>query len=100
MVEEPRQIIKSIEGVELMDSDPEQSGKWSTCCGGGGLEATHPELSERIGMRRAKELVKTGATLILSSCPACDLQLARMVKKLDPGVKVVDLITFLDDALS
>ena len=98
--EEPREIIKSIDGVELMELDPEQCGKWSTCCGGGGLEATHPELSERIGLRRAEELVKTGAALILSNCPACDLQLTRMIKKLDPNIKVLDLIRFLDDALS
>jgi Fe-S oxidoreductase len=45
-------------------------------------------------------LVKTGAELILSNCPACDLQLARMVKELDPNIKVVDLMRFLDDALS
>jgi heterodisulfide reductase subunit B len=100
IIEEPREIIKSIDGVELMDLDPEQCGKWSTCCGGGGLEATHPELSERIGLRRAEELVKTGAELILSNCPACDLQLARMIKKLDPDIKVMDLIRFLDVALS
>ena len=100
IIEEPREIIKSIDGVELMELDPEQCGKWSSCCGGGGLEATHHELSERIGMRRAEELVKTGAALILSNCPACDLQLTRMIKKLDPNIKVVDLIRFFDDALS
>jgi heterodisulfide reductase subunit B len=100
IIAEPREIIKSIDGAELMELDPEQGGKWSTCCGGGGLEATHPELSERIGMRRAEELVNTGASLILSSCPACDLQLTRMIKKLDPNIKVVDLMKFLDDALS
>ena len=50
-------------------------------------------------MRRAEELARTGAALILSSCPACDLQLSRTVKKLDPDIKVVDLIRFLDDAL-
>jgi Fe-S oxidoreductase len=100
IVEEPRNIIKSIRGVELVESDPEQCGRWSTCCGGGGLEATHPDLSERIGMRRAEELVGTGAEVILSNCPACDLQLTRMVKRLDAKIKVMDLIRFLDEALS
>jgi heterodisulfide reductase subunit B len=99
IIDEPREIIKCIEGVELIEPDPEQCGKWSTCCGGGGQEATHPELSERIGMRRVEELAKTGATVILSNCPACDLQLTRMTKKLDPSIKVMDLIRFLDDAL-
>jgi Cysteine-rich domain len=100
LIKEPREIIKSIEGVELIEPDPEQHGKWSTCCGGGGLEATHPELSERIGMKRAEELLKTGASIILSNCPACDLQLSRMVKKLSPTHKVIDLVAFLDQALS
>jgi Fe-S oxidoreductase len=51
-------------------------------------------------MRRAEELAKTGAALILSSCPACDLQLARMVKKIGANIRVMDLIRFLDDTLS
>jgi Fe-S oxidoreductase len=50
-------------------------------------------------MRRAEELVKTGAALILSNCPACDLQLTRMINKLDPNIKVMDLIRFLDEVL-
>lgn len=99
ITDESRQIIKAIEGVELIEPDPEQSGKWSTCCGGGGLEATHPELSERVGLRRLEELLKTGASVILSNCPACDLQLTTLAKKLDPNVKVVDLVKFLNDAL-
>jgi len=49
---------------------------------------------------KAEELLKTGASLILSSCPACDLQLTRMIRKLDVNIKVVDLMRFLDDALS
>ncbi len=100
IIEEPREILGLIEGVDLADMDPEQTGRWSTCCGGGGLETTHPGLSERIGMRRAEELMKTGAALILSTCPACDLQITRMVKKLDPNIKVMDLIRFLDEALN
>jgi len=100
LTDEPREIIKSIEGVELVEPDPEQCGKWSTCCGGGGLEATHPELSERIGVRRAEELLETGASVILSNCPACDLQLTRVTKKLGANVKVIDLVRLLDEALA
>lgn len=99
LTDEPRELLKSIEGVELADLDPEQCGKWSTCCGGGGLEATHPELSERIAVRRAEELLETGASVILSNCPACDLQLTRVTKKLGASVKVIDLVRLLDEAL-
>ena len=99
ITDEPREIIRSIEGVELIDPDPEQCGRWSTCCGGGGLEATHPELSERVGKKRAEELLQTGASVIISNCPACDMQLTKVIKKLDSKVKVVDLVKFLDEAL-
>ena len=99
ITDEPRQILNSIEGLELIEPDVEQCGKWSTCCGGGGLEVTHPELSERLGMRRAEELLKTGANVIVSSCPACDLQLTKSIKKMDPNVAVIDLVRLLDEAL-
>ena len=99
ITDEPRQIIKTIEGVELMEPDLEQCGKWSTCCGGGGLEVAHPELSERLGMRRAEELLKTGADVILSNCPACDLQLTKIIKKMNANVAVTDLMRLLDEVL-
>ena len=99
VIDEPRDIIRSIDGVEFVEPDAEKVGKWSTCCGGGGLEATHGELSERIGARRIEELLATGASVILSNCPACEMQLANAAKKLKANVKVVNLMKFLDDAL-
>ena len=99
VTDEPRQILESIEGVELIEPDLEQFGKWSTCCGGGGLEVTQPELSERLGMRRAEELLKTGANVVVSNCPACDLQLTKSIKNMDPNVAVIDLVRLLDEAL-
>ena len=99
ITDEPRQILKAIEGVELIEPDLEQCGKWSTCCGGGGLEITHPELSERVGIRRAEELLKTGANVIVSNCPACELQLTNVIKKMDAKVAVIDFMRLLDEAL-
>jgi fumarate reductase (CoM/CoB) subunit B len=99
LTEEPRKILNSIEGLELVEPDAEQCGKWSTCCGGGGLETTHPQLSERVGLRRAEELLQTGATLIVSNCPACDMQLIKVMKKMKAHVRVVDLVRLLDEAL-
>jgi Fe-S oxidoreductase len=99
ITDEPRQILKAIESVELIEPDLEQCGKWSTCCGGGGLEVTHPELSERLGIRRAEELLKTGANVIVSNCPACELQLTKIIKKLDANAAVIDFMRLLDEAL-
>jgi Fe-S oxidoreductase len=100
IIDEPREIIKRIEGIEFVEMDPEQCGKWSTCCGGGGLEATHPELAERVGIRRMEELLATGASVVLSNCPACEMQLTQTAKKMGASMKVVDLVKFLDEALT
>jgi Fe-S oxidoreductase len=99
LVKEPREIIRSIEGAKYIELDFEQGGKYSTCCGGGGLEASHPELSEKIGKKRTEELLNTGASMVVTNCPACELQLGTMMKKMDKKVQVVDLVTLLDEAL-
>jgi len=99
ITDEPREILRSIEGVELIEPDSEQCGQWSTCCGGGGLEATHPGLAERVGLRRAEELLETGASMIVSNCPACEMQLAKVMKILGANVKVIDLVRLVEEAL-
>jgi Fe-S oxidoreductase len=100
IIDEPREILNSIEGLELRDPDPEQCEKWSTCCGGGGLEASHPELSDRVGARRIEELLETEASIIATNCPACMMQLSKAVKNLNEDVKVMDVIEILDKAIA
>jgi Fe-S oxidoreductase len=46
-----------------------------------------------------EELLATGASVILSNCPACEMQLTQTAKKMGARVKVVDLIKFLAEAL-
>lgn len=99
IIDEPREIIRRIEGIEFVEPDPEQCGRWSTCCGGGGLEATHPELAERVAIRRMEELLATGASVVLSNCPACDMQLTQTAQKMGADIQIIDLMRFLDDAL-
>lgn len=99
VTKEPREILNNIDGLELREPGPEQRGQWSTCCGGGGLEAGSPELCERLGRRRAEELLATGANVIVSHCPACIMQLKNSVKRLKADVAVMDLVEILDEAL-
>jgi len=99
ITQEPREILKSIEGIELVEPDAEQVGRWSTCCGGGNLETSHPELSERMGDRRFEALQATGASIIVTNCPACEMQLSHQAKKTGTDIKVVDILRLLDEAL-
>ncbi len=92
LIEEPRQILRAIKGLELVETDWTR-GEWTTCCGGGGgFEAVFPELSQILAVNRAKELVATGAEIIVTHCPGCIMQLKAGLKELGvSGVEVLDL---------
>jgi Fe-S oxidoreductase len=100
IVEEPRKILKSIENITLVETDWTHR-EWSTCCGGGGgFEAVFPELSQMLGVNRARELTETGAEIIVTHCPGCILQLKGGLNQLKiKGVEVLDLAQVIAMAL-
>ena len=92
LVEEPRRILRAVKGIELVE--PEWTGcDMATCCGGGGgFEAVFPELSQILAVNRVKELVATGADIIVTHCPGCILQLKTGLNELkNKDVEVLDL---------
>jgi dimethylglycine catabolism B len=92
IVEQPREILKKIKGIKIVE--PEWGNKkWSTCCGGGGgFEASFPELSKILSVNRVNELVKTGAQIIVTSCPGCLMQLKNGLTELkNERVQILDL---------
>jgi heterodisulfide reductase subunit B len=92
LVEEPRLILKAIEGVELVETDWTR-GEWSTCCGGGGgFETVFPELSQVLAVNRVNELMATSPDIIVTHCPGCIMQLKDGLKELKiDNVEVLDL---------
>ena len=74
--------------VELPEAD------W--CCGGAGSYlVTHAELSARILERKMENVERTGATTLLTSCPACILQLRQGKRLRRSPVRVAHLTEFL-----
>ena len=100
LIEEPRQILRAIKGIELVETEW-TNGEWATCCGGGGgFEAVFPELSEILAVNRARELVETGARIIVTQCPGCIMQLKDGLKVLKiEGVEVLDLAQVVATAM-
>ena len=92
IVEEPRQILKVIKGIDFVEAEWTK-GEWATCCGGGGgFEAVFPELSHVLAVNRAKELADTGAQIIVTQCPGCIMQLKAGLKELKKeNVEVLDM---------
>ncbi|MDO8715889.1 MAG: (Fe-S)-binding protein [Dehalococcoidales bacterium] len=96
IADEPRQILKAIKGIELVEP-AWTKGDYATCCGGGaGFEAVFPELSQILAVNRSKELIETGAQIIVTQCPGCIMQLKTGLKELGAiSVEVLDMAQIL-----
>jgi len=100
IVEEPRRILEAIEGIELVEPDWTKK-EWATCCGGGGgFEAVFPSLSQILAVNRTRELLETGAEMIITHCPGCIMQLKSGLKALgEAKVEVYDIAQIIDQAM-
>jgi len=97
--EEPRNILNSIKGINLVEFDLNRDN--STCCGGGGLlRAVYPKLSVEVAKEKI-ELQSTGLGVdaIVSCCPFCDVNLKEGADELKTKIKVYDLVNILEEAL-
>jgi len=92
LVEEPRRILRAVKDIEFVETEWTNC-EWATCCGGGGgFEAVFPELSQVLAVNRTKELLETGAEIIVTHCPGCIMQLREGLKELKvKDVEVLDL---------
>jgi fumarate reductase (CoM/CoB) subunit B len=71
--DEPRQLIRQV--VDLVEMP-------SICCGsGGGVKSGVPEEAAALGKRRGEEIEKTGADIVISSCPFCEFHIASHTDK-------------------
>lgn len=68
----PFQVLSSTADTALA----KRSGNRSRCCGGPD-ELTFPELSEKASQIRYDELKSTGADLIITACPICNVNLSK-----------------------
>ncbi|MBM3706268.1 MAG: (Fe-S)-binding protein, partial [Actinobacteria bacterium] len=78
--EEPRELIKKIPGVELIELGSIKMQ--ANCCGGGGnLESLNPALAAKIAESKANEIIATGAEIVVSACQQCERTMSTALKK-------------------
>ncbi|GEM_PF-970396 len=96
--EQPRELIKSVNGVELVE--PKRTKESSWCCGGGGgVLGLFPLLSMKISEDRFGQLDETKAEYILTCCSGCKANLDRAARKNKSEKKVMNLTEFLVENL-
>ena len=94
--EEPRKLIQEIPGVTLVEMENTRAD--SDCCGmcGGRMWMEPPQgllSSQAIAERRVQQALATGAEILVTACPFCNITLNDAVKSLEQedSIKVMDI---------
>jgi Fe-S oxidoreductase len=96
--EPPRDILKAIPGVELVEMERIREYAW--CCGaGGGAREGYPDYSNWVATERIEEAKSTGAEALVTACGWCERNFADAVKASGDKMKVVDIVELVQQAM-
>jgi Fe-S oxidoreductase len=96
----PREILRRIPGVELVEPEywTKQRG---LCCGAGGAQMFMEEQNhDRVNVKRTLQLLDTGAKTVATGCPFCMTMLTDGIKSksLEDTIKQLDVAELLDQS--
>jgi Fe-S oxidoreductase len=97
--EDPRQVLRSTTGLELIEMKRSRGN--SFCCGGGGANVWYevPE-KKKMGVIRVEEAIKTGAETLAVACPFCITMFEDGAKTLGNGkLTVKDIAEIIAESL-
>lgn len=101
LYDEPREVLKKIPGLELVEM--EAHGKNSLCCGGGGgriwMDTPQEERFSDIRLHQANEV---GAQVLATSCPYCitNFEESRLNLEFEAVIEVKDITEIISDMLA
>ncbi|WP_144566061.1 (Fe-S)-binding protein [Neobacillus bataviensis] len=96
----PREILKSIPGVQLVEM--ERNREKGMCCGaGGGLMWMEEETGHRINVSRTEQALAVNPSVISSGCPYCLTMLSdgTKAKEVEEKVATYDVAELLEKAV-
>jgi len=91
--EEPRNLLRRIPGVELV----EMAGADACCGGGAALPWEHPDVASEISRNKVQSIRETRAAVVASGCPWCRRQIVENLG--NEPVRVVHPVEILAEAL-
>ncbi len=96
--DDPREILRSIPGIELVEMETNRDA--AMCCGaGGGLRSYDAELSKKMAADRVKSAIEIDAEIIATACPFCENNLEAGAKQIESKIRVVDVVDLLAESL-
>ena len=92
--QQPRQLLKAIPGVRLVDL---KEADW--CCGSAGIyNITNQDMAAQLLERKMNNIAATGAEVIATGNPGCMMQIALGARQRGLNLEVVHPIQLLDEA--
>ncbi len=92
VVRQPRQLLKAIPGVELIElKQPDM------CCGSAGIyNITQPDTANQILDAKMVDVAQTHATTVVTTNTGCHMQMIYGVRKANLPAEVIHLVELLD----
>lgn len=91
VIEQPHRVLKQVYGDNFVEMDN------NGCCGCGGLfSASHYGLSQKIGAQKIDSIERSGADVVVTSCPGCMIQLIDGIQHRGLKTKVMDIMEAME----
>ncbi len=91
---QPRQVLRQIPGLELVEMKESD-----VCCGSAGIyNLTHPDVSVELLEQKMDNLLATGATGVVAPNPGCTMQLAYGARRRGVKLDLFHVVDLLDRA--
>jgi glycolate oxidase iron-sulfur subunit len=91
---QPRQVLRQIPGLELIEMKESD-----VCCGSAGIyNLTHPEISLELLEQKMDHLLATGARGVVAPNPGCTMQLAYGARRRGVDLEFFHVVDLLDMA--
>ena len=98
--DEPREALKKVSGLELVEMPDSRID--SLCCGGGGGRVwMETQKGERFGDLRIDQAIEVGAELLVTSCPYCITMFedSRVTMGVDEKIEIKDITEIIVDTI-
>jgi len=98
VTEAPRQVLRAVPGLELVDMG--RSGARAVCCAGGTWSSCD-RYAKQIQVERLREARATGAEVLVTACPKCQVHLRCAMQDPNPiEIEMRDLAEVVSAALA
>jgi glycolate oxidase iron-sulfur subunit len=90
----PRRLLARIPGLRVIEMRES-----AVCCGSAGVyNLTQPDMSERLGRRKAEAIRQTGADVVATANPGCAAQVDAALREIRYRAEVKHVVELLDEA--